>query len=384
MENNWILLLISFLVALFISIQFLKRFIQFSKKKSWLDLPDERKKHLAPTPSSGGIVFGILALLLIPFIIHSVPYLVVIISALFLMAVGFYDDCNDISARIKFALQTVAIIVSLAVIGPLNLIENNPLFLNEILTFLFVLGFTNSFNLIDGVDGLAGSYALVVLTIITFIFLMSFNFTGALITSTLVAGLIGFLKFNWNPAKIFMGDTGSLFLGFFISIFAVIAVNSLGTSIAETIAPKQLQLFLISLLLLPMMDTVRVMSARMINGNPPFKADRSHLHHILMKIGFSAKGVSYFFFLTTLLLISSSSILIYLQFEFAFILLTLIAAMMLLFYTVLVIRMQQHKLRMKRYQNSLNHIVEKNQLMHQSAIHLLKNRKNEKNIPVRR
>lgn len=384
MENNWILLLISFLVALFISIQFLKRFIQFSKKKSWLDLPDERKKHLAPTPSSGGIVFGILALLLIPFIIHSVPYLVVIISALFLMAVGFYDDCNDISARIKFALQTIAIIVSLAVIGPLNLIENNPLFLNEILTFLFVLGFTNSFNLIDGVDGLAGSYALVVLTIITLIFLMSFNFTGALITSTLVAGLIGFLKFNWNPAKIFMGDTGSLFLGFFISIFAVIAVNALGTSIVETIAPKQLQLFLISLLLLPMMDTVRVMSARMINGNPPFKADRSHLHHILMKIGFSAKGVSYFFFLTTLLLISSSSILIYLQFEFAFILLTLIAAMMLLFYTVLVIRIQQHKLRMKRYQNSLNHIVEKNQLMHQSAIHLLKNRKNEKNIPVRR
>jgi UDP-N-acetylmuramyl pentapeptide phosphotransferase/UDP-N-acetylglucosamine-1-phosphate transferase len=172
-------------------------------------------------------------------------------------------------------------------------INEIPYFASIVLSIFTIIVITNSINLIDGVDGLAGGIGL----IISLSFALWFNYTGqsgfALMAFALSGALLGFLLFNFNPAKIFMGDAGSLTVGFLLSIFAIkfISINSPISNFENKIlsAPA----IAVSIFIVPLYDTLRVFIIRCIKRKSPFAADRNHIHHVLLKIGLNHKMVCF-------------------------------------------------------------------------------------------
>jgi UDP-GlcNAc:undecaprenyl-phosphate GlcNAc-1-phosphate transferase len=361
---DYILLLISlFLLSLGITLLFLKHFIKFSKKNNLLDKPDDRKTHLTPTPSSGGLAFGIVIILALPLLLKYTDHQIPILCSLILLVLGYFDDRYDLSAKLKFSIQIMVTIVTISFIGPINLMDTNPLYVNHIITFFFILGFTNSYNLIDGVDGLAGLYGVFILAVLSSIFILDKNYNTAIITIALIASLIGFLKYNLKSAKVFMGDTGSLFIGFLITTFTVTAINEHPISSFYLTNNYSLHLVLLAALTLPMFDTIRVMFIRILKGNPPFKADRIHLHHLLGKIGMTHLQITLSFLFISVFITLFTLSLVILNLNFIFIIISIISTITLVFNTILYVRMKQHQKRIKGYQNSLKFIIENNYLI---------------------
>ena len=209
------------------------------------------------------------------------------------MTLGYFDDRHDFSVRLKFIVQIAISFITVSVIGPINVFENNYIFINQIITFLFIVGFTNSFNLIDGVDGLAGLYACFILTVLGTIFYLENNLKIAIIILSIIASVLAFLKFNIKSAKIFMGETRSLFLEYIISAFSIISINAHNSSTSTLLTSiYQIHLVIFGSLVLPIIDTIIVMVVRISNGKPPFKADRLQLHHLLQIIGFKPLKIS--------------------------------------------------------------------------------------------
>jgi len=362
--SSLILLFVTFfLLSLSISLFFLKHFINFSKKNNILDHPDDRKTHITPTPSSGGLAFGIIIILLLPIIIGYKEYQIAIYCSVLLLVLGYLDDRYDLSAKLKFSIQIIVTIITISSIGPIILIDSNPLYFNHIFTFFFILGFTNSYNLIDGVDGLAGLYGVFILALLSFIFIIDANYIVAIITVSLMASLVAFLKFNLKSAQVFMGDTGTLLLGFLISVFAVIAINEHPVSSLYFESQYSLHIILLGALILPMVDTVRVMTNRILKGIAPFKADRSHLHHLLGKIGLTHIHISLCFLSITVFLTLTTAILVLLNLNFIFIIISIITIITILFNVILYITLLQHKKRIEEYQNSIEFIIKNNYLI---------------------
>ena len=352
-----------FLLSLGITLFFLKHFINFSKKNNILDQPDHRKTHTNPTPSSGGLAFGIIMILLLPLIMGYTEYQVPIFCSILLLILGYFDDRHDLSAKLKFSIQIIVTLITISSIGPLTLIDSNPFYFNHVFTFFFILGFTNSYNLIDGVDGLAGLYGVFMLILVSVVFILDKNFEISLLTISLIAGLIGFLKFNLKSAQVFMGDTGSLFLGFLISIFTVISINEHPVSSFYLTSDYSLHLILLGALTLPMVDTIRVMSIRILNGFPPFKADRLHLHHLLGKIGMSSIQITLSFLSITVFITLFTTLLVVLNLNFIFIIISIVSVITILFNVILYIRLLQHQRHIKDYQDSIKFIIKNNYLI---------------------
>jgi UDP-N-acetylmuramyl pentapeptide phosphotransferase/UDP-N-acetylglucosamine-1-phosphate transferase len=157
-----------------------------------------------------------------------------------------------------------------------------PLVAQYTFTLLTIAGITNAFNLIDGIDGLAGGLGFTSLTILGLFLTMNGDIVSALIAFSLAGSIVAFLYFNFNPAKIFLGDTGSLVLGFTIAVLCI-RLMQVNTLTALPHAP----LFILSLVFIPVFDTIRVFATRMWKGKSPFQADRTHIHHLLTNAGFS-------------------------------------------------------------------------------------------------
>ncbi|HET7754829.1 MAG TPA: MraY family glycosyltransferase [Anaeromyxobacteraceae bacterium] len=258
-----------------------------------------RKIHGAPTPRLGGVaivaafaaVLGGLALAYGPVATlareehHTV--IGILGGALLIAALGVYDDLVGADARVKFSVQfSVAAlayaaglridILSLPLLGTFDLGA-----LGLPLTLLWIVGVTNAMNLIDGLDGLAGGVAL---TASAALFMLALGHSDALlmiVTATVGGAVLGFLFFNFNPASIFMGDTGSMFLGYVLAT-AAIPVATLGPSATALLVP-------ILALGLPICDTLLAMARRAVRGLPMFAADRGHIHHRLLALGFTQR-----------------------------------------------------------------------------------------------
>ena len=272
-----------------------------------VDKPSERKLHSGSIPLIGGVAIFVTVVtyaLLTPSISQKVLPLLATGSILFL--VGVVDDYRPIGVRIRVFVQVGCALLmvwmadlKIASLGSLfGLPELHLGFLSIPLTVLAVVGVTNAFNLIDGIDGLAGSLALVAIAgILVFQSqLGAYRDYGYIVA--LGAALIPYLIFNiWGGArfKVFMGDAGSLFIGFVI-VWTLIHQSQIGTT---KITPSS-ALWCIAI---PLIDTVGVMSRRIMKGDSPFKPDRNHLHHILMRAGFSSFGALVF-------LVSVSSLLL--------------------------------------------------------------------------
>jgi len=279
-------LLTSMMLSLFITMVLIPIFKSQAVRLQAVDFPSARSVHTFPKPRIGGIAMacGILT----PILIWSPsdPLITSIIAgAAIIVLVGFIDDQRDLNYKLKFAAQTLAasivifhgdlVIRSAGALLPVGVSLPNWLALP--LTLVVVVGVTNAINLSDGLDGLAGGIALLSFSCIAIVAYQSGQYTIALIAATVIGAIFAFLRFNTYPAVIFMGDAGSLLLGF-------LAVTlSLGISQqSKAISP----LFPLVLLGFPILDTIRVMIERISEGRSPFYADRNHFHHKLIALGF--------------------------------------------------------------------------------------------------
>ena len=258
------------------------------------DLPDLRKEHITPIPTMGGIAScaGMLFACGLWFQFSRDNFIIsFFFSIAVLFTIGMMDDLKNLSARYKFAIQlAVALLIAFSGVrinnfnGLFGLYEL-PVAAQYSFTILAITGITNAFNLIDGIDGLAGGLGFMSLVILGLFLTLSGESNTAIIAFALGGGLLGFLYYNFNPARIFMGDTGSLVLGFVISVLCIklIQLNS-GTS--NPVLPHA-PVFVLSIVAIPVFDTLRVFSIRIWQGKSPFTPDKNHIHHLLTNNGWS-------------------------------------------------------------------------------------------------
>lgn len=262
------------------------------KKQNMMDLPGHRKIHEEAIPNLGGIVifFGfLLSLLFVVQIEGQVKAL--LIGGVIILLLGVVDDIVDLAPRHKFIIQMVpALIVIIYNSDLINSFIVNQLKIFDLLGYLlypilifWIVGVTNSINLIDGLDGLACGVS--VISLITFFILgLRQNFeTLNLVSIALVGSMLAFLKFNFYPAKIFLGDSGSTFAGFMLSSVGAVWILNSGNAFFIFIP--------IIILALPIFDTLFAIWRRYRGHHPIFQADKGHLHHRLLARGISHKNV---------------------------------------------------------------------------------------------
>jgi len=258
------------------------------------DVPDLRKEHSAPIPTMGGIAvcIGMMIACMLWFRFTNDLFIIgFFFSIVVLFATGIMDDLNDVRARNKLVIQiAVASIIAFSGVRITSLngifgIYELPLTAQHTLTILAIAGITNAFNLIDGIDGLAGGLGFMSLVILGLFLTVGGDGNVALIAFALAGGLLGFLYYNFNPARIFMGDTGSLVLGFVTAVLCIRLINhNTGSNI---ILVKHAPVFVLSLVMIPVFDTLRVFSLRIWKGHSPFDPDKTHIHHLLTNNGWS-------------------------------------------------------------------------------------------------
>jgi len=294
-------ILLSCTLAFIITFFAIPIIIQVARDKKLFDEPDERKVHKTMIPTLGGLgIFAgfILATLLgVPAESHEVKYFAA--AAIVIFFLGIKDDILVLSAGKKFLGQLIAagIIIKFADIRIHSMHSffglNEMPHLASILFSLFtIIVITNSFNLIDGVDGLAGSLGLLTTVIFGSYFLYIGELTYAVLAFSLAGSLIGFLIYNFSPAKIFMGDTGSLLIGLINSILVIKFINV--ADLPTVSLPLQaVPAIGFSLLIVPLFDTLRVFGLRILNRRSPFSPDRNHIHHFLLDLGYNHRAITF-------------------------------------------------------------------------------------------
>jgi UDP-N-acetylmuramyl pentapeptide phosphotransferase/UDP-N-acetylglucosamine-1-phosphate transferase len=283
--------LLCFVTAFIVTMISIPVIIKLSRKYKLYDVPNERKEHTVPVPTMGGIavIAGMMMaiVLWLPFN-YGIEQVCFFLSVMVLFALGIMDDIKDLSARYKFFVQ--AGLATLMAISGIRItsfegmfgIYELPLAAQYTFTLLTIVGVTNALNLIDGIDGLAGGLSFMSLSTLGIFLTINGDITSALIAFSLAGAVVAFLYFNFNPAKIFLGDTGSLVLGFSIAVLCI-RLMQINTTPALPHAP----LFILSIVFIPVFDTIRVFAMRIWKGKSPFEADRTHIHHLLTNSGFS-------------------------------------------------------------------------------------------------
>lgn len=268
---------------------------RFAFKIGAIDIPkDNRRMHKKPTPRIGGlaIIFGFTVATLC-FAQPSRQLYGTLAGAAIIAVIGVIDDCKNLPAKLKFVIQIIAALVvvfagdiKIDVFTNPNFLSDNPYWvlpewLSVTLTVIWIVFITNAVNFIDGLDGLAAGVSAIMSISLVFISIRVGEYSIAILGIALMGSCFGFLPFNFNPAKIFMGDTGSTFLGFMLATLSIQGVFKSYAVIS----------FAVPLLILglPLFDALFAMIRRILRGQSPMTADRGHLHHRLVDMGFSQK-----------------------------------------------------------------------------------------------
>lgn len=299
----------SFFIALLVSMLLVPPLMRVSARLGLVDVADVRKVHHGVIPRSGGIAIVLGAL--VPLFIWwpDEPLLrALILGVIVIFVFGVLDDRKGLHYTWKFFGQLLAVGIMIAAglrieVIPFLGIEPVSAWISIPLTVLFVVGVTNAINLSDGLDGLAAGTSLVALAAIAWLFFEANAIPMALMSLATLGGVCGFLRYNNHPAVIFMGDTGSQFLGFVTAVLAIILTQHT----AQALNPALLLL----LLGVPILDTVTVMVWRMRRGRSPFLPDRNHFHHRLLELGFYHYEAVSIIYVVQALMVSTAYVLRY-------------------------------------------------------------------------
>ena len=284
----------AFAVAAVLSYFFTPPVKNFAHKVGAIDVPkDARRMHKKPIPRLGGLAIygGFLCSILI-FGQLDETMLCVLLGAAIIVALGIFDDVLALGAKLKFVVQILATAIPVRIgdlqIGlftNLNPLSDTPFVHLGILavpvTIIWIVGITNAVNLIDGLDGLAVGVSSIAAITMLAVALLTGNMPIAITMAALAGACIGFMPYNLNPAKIFMGDTGSTFLGYMLATVSIMGLFKFYAVISFAVP------FLI--LCLPIFDTANAIIRRVAAGRSPMSPDRGHVHHKLIDMGFNQK-----------------------------------------------------------------------------------------------
>lgn len=294
----------SFITAFCITFFTIPTIISVANAKHLFDVPGARNSHTKAIPTLGGIAIIASMIFAITFwtSFSECLHLQYLIAAMTVIAaIGIKDDIIGLSAFKKAVGQVIAAMI-IVIWGDIRIsgmfgifgIGEVPYIVSVLFSIFTILVIINSWNLVDGINGLAGSLGVIsALTFGTWFFMVR-DYQHAIIAYSLVGALLAFLRYNVSPAKIFMGDTGSLFLGLMMAVFAIefIELNGNGYTGSINIHSSEFRIMAapivaIGIFFIPLFDLLRVFSFRILRGRSPFKPDRTHMHHILLKLGLS-------------------------------------------------------------------------------------------------
>ena len=322
MVTSIVILLSTFVIAMTIGIYTIPRIVRLSHELHLYDLPDSRKVHTIPVPRLGGVAFLPTVIISIAIVVavasrfgitfgalseagapqHFVAYLA---GAMMLYCLGIYDDVHGVGYKLKFAIQIFAAFLLcisglwIASLGHIFYIDRIPYWIGMPLTVVFVVYITNAINLIDGIDGLASGLSAISLFVAIMLCMMSGDIIWAMLAIAYLGVVLTFFCFNvyGGKNKVFMGDAGSLTLGYTLSF---IVLHFWQAHPVWNPYLHNIGIIILSTLIIPMLDVVRVMMSRIRDGRNPFLPDKNHIHHKLMRTGLSGRMT-----MLTILLISA-------------------------------------------------------------------------------
>ena len=325
----WVFLFI-ILVSLIVSVSLIPFLKSYALKKNIIDYPEERKIHTEPIPYLGGVaiylgfLFGLFIIYRFLHWVSMKDFYLFGVGSFVIFLLGLYDDFKKANAKIKFTVQifVAVFIVSHGVYIPQ---VTNPfggdsielLWFGPILTVFWIVLITNSFNLLDGLDGLASGISIITIGFMLGFALFSNDMRVIGISAVLLGSILGFFIFNFPPAKIYMGDTGSLLIGFLVSILCIIP-SSKGPYGFAVLIPMILTA-------VPIIDTVLAVFRRFKKGIPIFSADKKHLHHRILQLSNSYRKTLFIIYGTNFYICLHAILAYFLPNEFRIILFVILA-----------------------------------------------------------
>lgn len=304
------IILQAFIAGLFLSMVLIPALMRIAQTWGLVDAPGERKVHTLSVPRIGGI--AIAAGALVPVMMWAPmdrETAALLLGSVVILAFGVWDDVHNLNYKVKFFGQTVgAAIVVLwggITIRYVPFLGFEPLSdaVAIPLSMLALLGVTNAMNLSDGLDGLAGGASLLSLSVIAILAYMANGPELTLVTASVMGGVMGFLRYNTYPARIFMGDGGSQFLGFVVGCVTIMLTQEIHQALSPAVA--------LMILGLPLLDTLWVMGQRLLEGRSPFAPDKNHIHHKLLALGLDHYEAVFVIYLTQTLLVCAAYVLRY-------------------------------------------------------------------------
>jgi len=272
------------LTALAISMAMISPLIRYGRRFALIDIPNARKVHEHPVPRVGGIAIALGTFLpLLLWLPMTQEYVAFLLALAMIFLFGLLDDWREMSYRRKFLGQILPVLIVVFYGGvrveylPLVGLEAIPEYLSIPITIIALIGVTNAVNLSDGLDGLAGGLSLLTLVGVAVMAYLANGDQLVMVALAIMGGIMGFLRYNTYPARIFMGDGGSQFLGFSAGVLVIILTQQVHEAMSPVVA-----LFLLGI---PILDTLAVMSQRMLEGRSPFSPDKNHIHHKLLALG---------------------------------------------------------------------------------------------------
>lgn len=358
-------ILTSFISSFFITYFAIPSIIKVANIRKIFDEPDERKLHTATIPALGGVAIFSGVLFSILFWSEDIAFEQlrwIILSLLIIFLLGLKDDIVSIDPLKKLVGEIIAACI-IIYYGDIRIYELHGFLsvhelsypVSVLLTLFTIIVITNALNLIDGIDGLAGGIGFIASFTFGITFIYCQNLLLASISFAMAGSLAAFLRYNFSPAKIFMGDSGSLVIGFILSVLCIHFMNTkiIFNLPEESILPTPP--LALAILIIPLTDTLRVFIIRILHKQSPFKADRNHLHHMLLKVGLNHKSISLTLYTVNILFISMSILFHKIGLNFLFFLVTITAFILSHLSHTLLQRKEQAKqnsiyLRWKNYQ----------------------------------
>ena len=354
-----LVLIESFFIAFMITYISIPSIVEVSRIKHLYDEPNGRTSHIETTPTLGGmaIFIGFVISSMVFVNITEIPYIQYVLAGIIVIFfLGLKDDIVGLSPTKKFIGQIIAatIIIDLGGVRLTGLygvagIHQLGYYPSDFLSLFVIIAIINAFNLIDGIDGLASGIGIIsTLTFGTWFYLVG-EYQLAVVAAALIGGLLAFFRFNVfsKKYKLFMGDTGSLILGFMLSIFAIkfVEFSRLPDIINGIYYVKAAPAVAIGVLVVPIYDTVRVMSIRIYKGRSPFSADKRHVHHYLLELTGSHRK-------TTFIIIGVNIVFIIISFVLSGLRVITLTAILFLLAT-LITYIPYHMLKKRRKQNKV-------------------------------